>query len=411
MAGLRERWDRERAGEGFLNPVYFTVGVRWLTWVAALGILILRAAPDHALRLTPLLLALTALQLAVMTLYLPVLRPTLSRAGLVRWMEDNPYLPAADIVWSALVLFLTGGWHSPFYEFALTSVIAPSLKYGLRGANLASLGYTLLFLAAVLSAPGGLGSVYEAQGRLDGGFVQALVNPFMVAWFCALLAEVFERLRQERERARLLAAREERRRLAREIHDGVAQAMFMLTLSIEACRDLAGQRKVTDLREKLDGLLGLSRQALWEVRNAMLDVDPLLEGETGLSQAVARVVREFRSVSGLAGDLVISGEEPAVPPGVRLALYRLVQEGLANAFRHSGAARVDLELTFEPGRVRASLRDDGRGFDPGSVKKGRGLDNMETRVTELGGRLDLRSGTGQGTEVRLEVPLREGGVG
>lgn len=409
MPTLRERWQRERAGEGFLNPVYFTVGVRWLTWVAALGILLLRAAPDHALRLTPLLLALTGLQLSVMTLYLPVLRPGVARAGLTRWMEDNPLLLAADIAWSALVLYLTGGWNSPFYEFALTSVIAPALKHGLRGANLASVAYTALFLAAVRAAPGGLGSVYDSEGRLDGGFVQALVNPFMVAWFCALLAEVFQRLRQERERARLLAAREERRRLAREIHDGVAQAMFMLTLSLEALRDTVGQREVQDLPGKLDGLLAVSRQALWEVRNAMLDVDPLLEGETGISQAVGRVVREFRSVSGLPGDLAVTGDEPEVPPEVRLALYRLVQEGLANAFRHAGARRVDVELAFTPGRVEACIRDDGRGFDPATVKRGRGLDNMEARVAELGGTMELDSG--EGTQVRFAVPLREGGAG
>lgn len=393
---LRRRWRRERAGEGILNPLFFSLGARWLTWLIALGIVLFQAAPPANLHHAWLLLAATGLQLVAMTVYLPLLRPRFL-------MENHPVWPALDILAASLVILLSGGWRSPFYEFSLTAVLAPSLKHGLRGATWASLSYSLCYgLAVALSEPG-MAGVYNHDGRLDGGFVGALLNPFVMAYFCAFLSELMRRLEHEKARVRELAAREERSRLGREIHDGVAQTMFMLTLSLDACRELAARAEQPRLEEKLSQLVPISRQALWEVRNAMYDKAALLEGDAPFSEAIARLVREFETVAAIPVELRVEGQERTLPVACRVALYRILQEALANAFKHSQADSVRLTLRFEPGEIRLVVEDAGRGFDLATVRPGHGLGNMRTRVEEVGGRLELESAPGQGTRVQVEL--------
>lgn len=393
---LRRRWRRERAGQGFLNPLFFSVGARWITWLIALGIVVFQAAPPANLEHAGWLLAATGLQLGAMTLYLPVLRQHVL-------LENHPIWPVLDIGAANLVIWLSGGWRSPFYEFSLTSVLAPSLKYGLSGGTWASLGYSLSFVAAVAASKPGLAGVYNQDGRLDGGFVGALLNPFMIAYFSAFLAELMRRLEHEKARVRDLAAREERSRLGREIHDGVAQTMFMLTLSLDACRELAARAEQPKLEEKLGQLVPVSRQALWEVRNAMLDKAALLEGDTPFSEALQRLIREFETVSAIPVEFRLEGAERTLPVSCRVALYRIIQEALANAFKHSRAQGVKLSLGFEPGEIRLTVEDAGQGFDLASVRPGHGLGNMKARVDEVGGRFKLESAPGQGTRVRVEL--------
>lgn len=407
LSGVRERWRNEKAGEGFLNPLYFSVGVRWLAWLAGLAIVLLGSAPEDSLMLSKILLVVTAVQLSLMTLYLPVVRPRylgfLEGSGLLGWFEDNPFLPAADMLASLAAVAVTGGWESPFYQFALTSVIAPSLKYGLTGATLASFGFVGLYFSAVVSLDPQ--AVVTPGGSLDQGLVTVALNPIMIAYFCAFLAEVLNRLREEKEKARRLAAREERSRLAREIHDGVAQTLFMLALSLESCVTLAGRAGNQDLGERLKGLVGVSRQALLEIRGAMFDLGPLLEGEQPLRGALEGLLREFRAVSRTDLTLTVEGEEPELPVPVRIALYRILQEALANACKHSQACSVDLRLEFTPSAVIASVRDDGVGFDATGVERGHGLSNMQTRAREAGGELRLVSEASQGTTLQLSIPL------
>ncbi|MBI3927841.1 MAG: sensor histidine kinase [Armatimonadetes bacterium] len=403
LQNLRKRWHEEQAGEGFLNPIYFWVGVRWITWIISLGIILAAAAPPENLQNGPLLLTLTGVQLLVMTLYLPVVRPRyrpiLERTGLIRWCEDNPVLAATDIGFSLVVVYFSGGWNSPFYEFALTSVLAPSLKYGLRGATLASFGFSAAYLAVVSAAGPGVESFYE-DGRLVGGLISAPINPFMVAYFSAFLSELMNRLSQEKARVRQLAAQEERNRLARDMHDGVAQTLFMLTLSLEACAEIAGRQGSEKLKTRLEGLVGVSRQALWEIRNSMYDLGPLLE-EGPLSQTLDRLFREFQTVSQIPVEVSYSGDEPVLSKEQRVGVYRILQESLANACKHSRACRVRVELGFGPDRVRLVVEDDGQGFEPASVSRGRGLGNLASRAHELGGELEIRSHPGEGTRIEL----------
>jgi signal transduction histidine kinase len=220
----------------------------------------------------------------------------------------------------------------------------------------------------------------------------------------ALAGEVALGLRSAalaREKAEL-AAESERTRLAREIHDGVAQSLYMLMLNLEACIELSDRgEKVGD---RLTQLTALARQALWEVRHYIFDLQPLLRGEGALVEILRNPLREFQTISGLPADLRSVGVERSLPISTRVSVYRVLQETLANAFKHAKASRVDIKLLWEPPGLTVEIRDDGCGFDVTLVARGYGLNNIHQRAAEVGGAATIESLPGVGTCVRLMVP-------
>lgn len=231
------------------------------------------------------------------------------------------------------------------------------------------------------------------------------------------------------ERARLHARRleaaqaEERNRLAREIHDTIAQDFSAIAFQLEAAEALlAGQAEPERVRRSVSAALGLARKGLEEARRSVLDLRAApLEGRT-LQAALAALAEE----AGRGGAMAVSFEAPAatapagpLPPAVEVGLYRVAQEALQNALRHAAAARVALRLEVSAESVRLTVEDDGRGFAgegpalggptagaSGSGAAGRfGLLGMRERVRLLGGRFEIGSAPGRGTRVLAEVPL------
>ncbi|MCC6625784.1 MAG: sensor histidine kinase [Chloroflexi bacterium] len=249
-----------------------------------------------------------------------------------------------------------------------------------------------------------------AQGQRQLGLLIA-VAPFVELrrpFLTALAGQVAVALTnaQLAAEAEALAARAERTRLAREIHDGIAQSMYMLTLNLEAAAELV-DRDPEWLRARLQTLIELARQTLWETRHYVHDLKPLLADERGLRPAIETLTREFGAISGLPVALAITGDEPPLLPVTRQALYRIVQEALANVFKHAGAAHVTVELGFAADGVRLSIADDGRGLTPvnGTAgERGFGLTTMRARAEELGGRFEVTSTPGTGTRLTVHVP-------
>jgi len=204
-----------------------------------------------------------------------------------------------------------------------------------------------------------------------------------------------------------LAAQEERSRIAREIHDGIAQSIYMLSLNLEKAAEVA--RDDARLGQRLGGLVGLAKEALLEVRHYIFDLKPLLAGDATLSSTIRAQMREFSAVSGLPVDLSVDGSERNVPPAVGSSLYRITQEALANVFRHAGAKRIEARLSFNGEGLSLEIRDDGQGFsiDPSgnAASLGRGLRNIHQRAAEAGGDAQILSVPGSGTTVRVTLPL------
>jgi len=211
------------------------------------------------------------------------------------------------------------------------------------------------------------------------------------------------------ERERELAIVEERTRLARELHDAVAQKLFALRLTAEA----AGGLIETDpqrARAHVAQVSALAREAAEELRAAVGELRPAELDEDGLVQAMRKQIDVIdRAYQARGGPQVVFRDEPisALPPAHEQVVLRVAQEALHNALRHSAARRIELSLGPLPGGGAAlAVADDGRGFEtgPGSGERGLGLVSMRERADSVGGRVEVRSVPGRGTTVRLEVP-------
>jgi signal transduction histidine kinase len=237
----------------------------------------------------------------------------------------------------------------------------------------------------------------DAVESADLRFVQAVAGQLSLGLTKIALS------RQKEE----LAAMEERSRIAREIHDGIAQSIYMLSLNLEKAAEVA--RDDTGMGQRLGGLVGLAKEALLEVRHYIFDLKPLLAGDASLAGTIGAQMREFSAVSGLPVELKVEGDEPRVPPAVGSSLYRITQEALANVFRHAGATAIDARLLFNGDGLALEIRDDGQGFDLASSENaaslGRGLRNIHQRAAEAGGGAEITSAPGRGTIVRVTMPL------
>src|SRR5215217_2221537 len=208
-------------------------------------------------------------------------------------------------------------------------------------------------------------------------------------------------------RSTRLGAVEERNRLAREIHDTLAQGLTATALQLESADALldAGSQKA---HEPLRRALSLTRSNLEEARRSVLDLRAApLEGRT-LSEALKALVDRWEAETGIGARYgAVNGSRP-LPPRVEAALYRICQEALTNAARHAGAGRVAVRLVAAPDRVRLVVEDDGRGFDSSAVPEDRhGIVGMRERAEVLGGTLEVRSGPGEGTRIEAAMPLEK----
>lgn len=199
-----------------------------------------------------------------------------------------------------------------------------------------------------------------------------------------------------------LATQAERARIAREIHDGMAQSLYMLSLGLEACAE-AGDAQESELGRRLRALVGISKQALWEARRYIFDLTPPVEGEHTLVAMFENLTREFETVSRVPVSLTIEGEPRRLPPTLAGTLYRIGQEALANVFKHAHATAVAVTLTFEAGSVRLFVTDDGRGL-PEQPRAGYGLANIHRRAEDAGGACTIDSTPATGTRVAVELP-------
>lgn len=410
----------EAAREGLTGVLPFLFAVRWGAWAIALVLVAFGDLPHDNTRYEPLLLGLTFAQNLATTLYVPLLRPRVRRAIGPRWgpRDDLIALGLVDVAVVLAVLYFSGGWRTPYYHYAVSSLLVPAFLLGWRRAALLLLGFFAAYLAVISTAGEGTDGPWprEDVSSLAG----ILITPLLVVVVVQYLSALTRRLSEQRERARRalaenvrlqkeheeLAAQEERSRIAREIHDGIAQSIYMLTLNLEKAAEVAsGDQK---LRERLGRLVGLAKETLLEVRHYIFDLKPLLSGDVGLSDTIRGQIREFSTVSGLPVRLEVEGQERKVSPAVGSSLYRIAQEALANVYRHAGASAIDVRLAFRDDSVSLEVQDNGRGFSVDSASaSGRGLRNIHQRAGELGGHLEITSAPGQGTSVRVTLPIAE----
>ncbi len=250
----------------------------------------------------------------------------------------------------------------------------------------------------------------------------------------AQLVVALENMRLTEQTAELATAAE-RGRIAREIHDGIAQLIYMLSLNTETCVALAHRIEeaseedaelISPLTQRLEKLVTISKQALWETRNYMFTLKPLISGTATLTQMLTNQVHEFEAISGLPVQLAVEGseEKPGEDPHkahktaqVGTAVFRITQEALTNAYKHAGATVVQVHLRYKLGSVEVEVCDNGKGleklphgYDLASngkqrrIYSGHGLSSMRERAEELGGTLEVKEAAGGGVSVRACIP-------
>jgi two-component system, NarL family, sensor kinase len=226
----------------------------------------------------------------------------------------------------------------------------------------------------------------------------------------ALVSLAVERTRLEAAGVQAAAA-EERNRLAREIHDTLAQGLAGVTMQLEVADSLAARQADERLSQAITRGLQQAQATLAQARRSVLDLRATSLEERSLPEALRGLLAasENETADRTEFRLEIDGFEvgmPDLPESVEVGLYRIAQQALANVARHAGASRVIVRLAREPERVRLRIEDNGTGFDPSMDHPGRfGLTGMSERARLLNGTLTVESTPQRGTAIDVIVPL------
>jgi len=210
---------------------------------------------------------------------------------------------------------------------------------------------------------------------------------------------------------RLLQAQdEERRRLARELHDGTAQSIAALGMNLSAVRESAANLDARAQKALIESL-ELADQCIRELRTLSYLLHPPMLDDRGLAPALAGYAEGFAERSGIAVKLDLTPDLGRLPKEVELMLFRVVQESLTNIHHHSGSRTATIRLARYPQDIVLQVRDQGSGMgelnpDGGPVRIGVGIAGMRERVRQIGGRLQIHSRPG-GTDVEVVVPLSD----
>lgn len=218
--------------------------------------------------------------------------------------------------------------------------------------------------------------------------------------------------RQETGLRVIRAQEEERKRVARDIHDGPAQTLANIVLRLEIAEkllDLDPNRVKTELRDLKD----LVRHNLQDIRRIIFDLRPMALDDLGLVPALKKYLDNFQETYKIQPELKVDGREQRLPTVMEVALFRLIQEGMTNAAKHAKTARVLVALQFQEDTVIVSVTDFGSGFDAEKALEAPGehfgLIGMRERVEMFSGRFSVRSSLGQGTKLEFSFPVQQEG--
>ena len=218
-----------------------------------------------------------------------------------------------------------------------------------------------------------------------------------------------DRLRSELFRKAITAQEDERRRIARELHDDTSQALAAL---IYAAEEAAGMKSLVQARKRIHSMHALLQHTLDGIHKLIFDLRPSMLDHLGLAPAVARLARTRLEEHGVKVTIYNPVAGQRLPPEIETALYRVLQEAINNIARHAAARNVKITYCVEPVCARIVIEDDGIGFDltePGPTPdspRGLGLLGMQERLELLGGELSIASAPGAGTALQIIVPLQ-----
>ena len=370
------------------------------------------------LRRPPLLDALLAGFLAVVVLAEAFTEPAVRVPALhaligttvmvaIAWRRSFPMLISVLVVAGNVVLGANGGELSVVFGLLVMAFTIGAETEGRR--SWAGLSVFLgFFLVALVIANQGL-----VPGDLGAGLV-LIALPWLAgrtlrerATSLAAAMSRADRLEEEKQHEAEAAAMKERTRLARELHDIVSHSISVIAIQSQAVRRRLGPDHAKEAAD-LAAVEGAARDAMAEMRRlfGVLREDgeeAALAPQPGLGE-LDRLLGRVRD-TGIQADLVTDGEVVPLSPGLDLAAYRIVQEAVTNALRHSGASQLSVRLGYAAGELQVTVEDDGRGIVNGTAEGGHGLRGIRERAELYGGTLDVGRSERGGARVHARLPV------
>lgn len=271
-----------------------------------------------------------------------------------------------------------------------------------------------------------IGKTVEVQGlRKDGREfpLEMSLSEWKVEegqFYTAIIRDITERkladeaLRQSQiqiiQQQRDLAAAEEREQMSRDLHDSIGQVIGYVNVQAQAAQELLKENQLGALQENLQQLVGVAQDAHVDLRHTILGLRDATAPQRNFYQALQAYLNAFHQAWGIETLFSPPREElPVLPAAVEDQLLHIVQEILVNIRKHAGARRVEVFITLQSGEMTLIIRDDGRGFDlqlaPGAKEEHFGLSIMRERAGQVGGRIEIRSFLGHGTQVFVYIPI------
>jgi signal transduction histidine kinase len=206
-----------------------------------------------------------------------------------------------------------------------------------------------------------------------------------------------------------LALVDERDRIGRDLHDGVIQRLYAVTLSLDDVPELMDESP-DEARDRVERSIGALQSAIGDIRGFIYDLRPGLSKPAEVDEAFRGLARETRESAGVTVAVIVDPSLGDIDPRLGATLLAVTREALSNVGRHAAAGSATVELATVDGRLRLTVADDGRGFDPSAPRDARhqGLANMADRIRAAGGRLEVESTPGRGTTIVADLPERAG---
>lgn len=372
---------------------------RFFTYALAVGLTLL--LPSTAPILPPLYLYLTFGLLAIYTIF-----KMFAPFRLYQRYAWSYVLLGGDLVVCLLLVLLTGGLRSGLLLYSLAPIITAALLFEQSVS---------LVLAALSILP--LALAHSVLSRSQGSFVWILEGNWLsmliiYAAVCFLSGTIPYRTNMNiYRRIESNTIFQERKRLAREVHDGMAQALGYFNLGAQRIKEAVSSQNTEEALRQLHDLTRDIADTYQDVRESIDYLNLESRPRFSLIPSLAEYLREFQQRTGIATELTVPEGEAHLSPVAELELLRIAQEALTNVRKHSGATKVRVSLKTSPDAVEMVVRDDGKDFPPeyleGKAGQGQhGLNIMRERAESLGGTLTITSAPGQGAEVKAVFPPR-----
>ena len=198
----------------------------------------------------------------------------------------------------------------------------------------------------------------------------------------------------------------ERNRIARELHDTLAQGLGAISMHLELVKDRLGYEP-EKVNKHLDIAHQMARQSLAEARNSIWNMRSHILENMDLASALQGILAQLTNGTEMENQFTVTGSARRLATAIENNLLRIGQESITNAVKHARAKKISVTLDFSDGNVCLTVRDDGSGFDPAQPPAGRhfGLLGQRERTAQMGGKLEVNSAPGQGTEVKVRIPI------